>query len=171
MSKLLRSKVAGKNSAGHKSLSIDYDHEIEKNFWQYVKRQIKKASEVLPTFSKESCFRHFKTLFHKTRSVCTFEIPIWMPSYDKPKKAFNIQAPTYKEKNNIIYKMKTASAPCPLDQISVVTLKRCPYLRIYLLEIIKTAWSNKVTPEEWKKAITILIHKRVPLTIPKISGP
>ena len=83
-----------------------------------------------------------------------------MPSYDEPKKVFNIQAPTYKEINNIIYKMKTASAPCPLDQISIITLKRCPYLRTYLLEIIKTAWSNKVTPEEWKKAITILIHKK-----------
>ena len=110
VSKLLRSKITGDHSAGHESLSIDHDHEIEKNFWQYVKRQIKRASEMLPTFSKETCFTYFKTLFQKTRSVCTFEKPNWMPSYDEPKKVFNIQAPTYKEINNIIYKMKTASA-------------------------------------------------------------
>ena len=62
--------------------------------------------------------------------------------------------------NKIIYRMKTSGAPCPLDQISIITLKRCPYLRTYLLEVIKAAWSAKTTPDEWKSAITILKHKK-----------
>ena len=55
--------------------------------------------------------------------------------------------------------MKSGS-PCPLDQISVICLKRCPYLRTYLTEIIHVAWSSGIVPSECKKACTILIHKK-----------
>ncbi|CAB4041462.1 Hypothetical predicted protein [Paramuricea clavata] len=56
--------------------------------------------------------------------------------------------------------MKPSGSPCPLDQISVICLKRCPYLRTYLTEIIHAAWSSGIVPSEWKKACTILIHKK-----------
>ena len=56
--------------------------------------------------------------------------------------------------------MKTSGAPWPLHLISIITLKRCPYLRTYLLEVIEAAWSTKTTLDEWKSAITILKHKR-----------
>ena len=56
--------------------------------------------------------------------------------------------------------MKPSGSPCPLDQISVISLKRCPYLRTYLTEIIQTSWSSGAVPSEWKKACTILIHKK-----------
>ena len=56
--------------------------------------------------------------------------------------------------------MKPSGSPCPLDQISVKCLKRCPYLRTYLTEIIQAAWSSGCVPSEWKKACTILIHKK-----------
>ncbi|CAB3977163.1 Hypothetical predicted protein [Paramuricea clavata] len=55
--------------------------------------------------------------------------------------------------------MKLSSSLCPLDQISVICLKCCPYLR-YLTEIIQAAWSSGSVPSEWKKACTILIHKK-----------
>ena len=59
--------------------------------------------------------------------------------------------------------MNTSSAACPLDQISIITLKRCPYLFTYLLEIIRIAWESKQSPAaDWKRAITILIHKKGP---------
>ena len=94
-----------------------------------------------------------------------------MPSYDNPKQDFNRNAPTYAELNRIIWKMKTASAACPLDQISIITLKRYPYLRTYLLEIIKTAWESKQSPADWKRAITILIHKKGPNDDPQNFKP
>ena len=56
--------------------------------------------------------------------------------------------------------MKPSGSPCPLDQISVICLKRFPYLRTYLTEIIHVAWSSGIVPSEWKKACTILIHKK-----------
>ena len=55
--------------------------------------------------------------------------------------------------------MNPPGSPCPLDQISIVCFKRCPYLRFYLTEIINTAWSAGVVSSEWKRACTILIHK------------
>ena len=55
--------------------------------------------------------------------------------------------------------MKPSGSPCPFDQISIISFKRCPYLRSYLTEIIHAAWSYGVVPSEWKKACTILIHK------------
>ena len=56
--------------------------------------------------------------------------------------------------------MKPSGSPCPLDQISIICFKRCPYLRSYLTEIIQAAWSCGVVPSEWKKACTILIYKK-----------
>ena len=56
--------------------------------------------------------------------------------------------------------MKPSGSPCPLDQISVICFKHCPYLCSYLTEIIHAAWSSGVVPSEWKKACTILIHKK-----------
>ena len=94
-----------------------------------------------------------------------------MPSYDNPKIDFNRNAPTYAEVNKIIGRVKTASAACPLDQISIITLKRCPYLRTYLLEIIRTAWESKQSPVGWKRAITVLIYKKGPHDDPQNFRP
>ena len=55
--------------------------------------------------------------------------------------------------------MKPSGSPCPLDEISIICFKRCPYLRSYLTQIIHAAWSSSVVPSEWKRACTILIHK------------
>ena len=107
----------------------------------------------------------------KTRSLCTFQKPNRMPSYDSPKTKFELNARSFKEINNIIYNLKTANTYCPLDQISIITLTCSPYLKTNFLEIIKSAWPNKVTPEEWKKAITILIHKKEPTEDPQNFRP
>ena len=56
--------------------------------------------------------------------------------------------------------MKASGSPCPLDQLSIICFKRCPFLRTYLSEIIRTAWSTGTVPSEWKRACTILIHKK-----------
>ena len=56
--------------------------------------------------------------------------------------------------------MKPSASRSPLDQLSVICFKRCPYLRSYLTEIIHAAQSSGVVPSEWKKACTILINKK-----------
>jgi hypothetical protein len=71
-----------------------------------------------------------------------------------------LDPPTYQEITNVTRQMKLSGSPCPLDQISIICFKRRPYLRSYLTEIIHVAWSRGVVPSEWKKACTILIHKK-----------
>ena len=61
---------------------------------------------------------------------------------------------------NVIGKMKASGSPCPLDQISVIAFKRCSYLRTYMTNIIQSLWSSGEVPSEWKKAYTILVHKK-----------
>ena len=56
--------------------------------------------------------------------------------------------------------MKSNGSPCPLDQIPVIAFKRSVYLRSYLTKVIQVAWCNRTIPEAWKRAVTILIHKK-----------
>ena len=56
--------------------------------------------------------------------------------------------------------MKASGCPCPLDQISIIFFQRCPFLRSYLTDRIQAVWSSGSIPSEWKKACTILIHKK-----------
>ena len=56
--------------------------------------------------------------------------------------------------------MKSSGPPCPLDKISIICSKRCPYLRSFLTDIISLIWKPGQIPAEWKKACTILLHKK-----------
>ena len=56
--------------------------------------------------------------------------------------------------------MTASTSPCPLDKISIIGFKRCLYLRSFLTEIIRVIWLSGIVPPEWKKAATILIHKK-----------
>ena len=82
-----------------------------------------------------------------------------MPQYGNPKKSFNRQPPSYRDISKIISKMKAGAAACPLDQVSVLTLKKCPYLRTYLTCLMPKLWKGQNIPSVWKKAVTILIFK------------
>ena len=138
---------------------IDHNELINKNFWGYVKNIFTKKSDSLPTFDLAQCTAYFTRTFSAVIPNKIFNIPSWIPKFSSPTTPFNLDPPTYNEITNIIRKMKLSGSPCPLDQISVICLKRCPYLRTYLTEIIQAACSSGSVPSEWKKACTILIHK------------
>ena len=57
-------------------------------------------------------------------------------------------------------KMKSSVSPCPLNELSIICLKRCPYLRSYVTNIIDEIWKSQAVLTIWKKACTILIHKK-----------
>ena len=42
----------------------------------------------------------------------------------------------------------------------IICYKRCPYLSSHLTAIIAEIWKKNVIPPTWKKAITILVHKK-----------
>ena len=77
-----------------------------------------------------------------------------------PIQSFNTSALSYQEISNIIRKMKPGSSACPFDQISIIILKRCPFLRTVLHRIIVHCWERKVVPTVWKHGFTILIYKK-----------
>ena len=56
--------------------------------------------------------------------------------------------------------MKSSGCPCLLDQISILVFKHCPHLRSYLTAVLEQVWESGKIPEVWKKATTILIHKK-----------
>ena len=126
---------------------------------------------VLPTFTMTECFTHFKNVLAKVNPNKLFKIPDWIPMLPDPINEFDLTPPTYQQITNIIRKMKTSGPPCPLDQISIICFKRCPYLRSYLTELIQAVWLSGNIPEEWKKACTILIHKKDNSDSPSNSRP
>ena len=83
-----------------------------------------------------------------------------MRKLDMPSIGFHLQAPTYKEITKIIFKMKSSASPCPLDRVSIIVLKKCPYLRTYLWRIISAAWTGGDFPTVWKRGIAVLAYKK-----------
>ena len=90
----------------------------------------------------------------------TYELPSWMKKLENPTAECNVSAPSYKEITNIIKRLRSAASPCPYDQINIIMLKRCPFLRTVLHRIISTCWATQNVPKSWKKGFTILIHKK-----------
>ena len=95
----------------------------------------------------------FQKVFHCPRKA-NFSLPAWIPILPEAKTEFDLEPPTYQEVSRIIWRMKSSKSPCPIDQISVIMLKRCPFLRTYLSDIINHVWSSKKIPT------TILIHRK-----------
>ena len=157
---LNKSNTDPHNTNEHESAELDHDSSINKNFWGYVKRFFKTNTSLLPSFNLVQCTSYFSKTFSVINPNKIFNIPSWIPKFASPQTPFNLDPPTYQEITNVIRKMKPSGSPCPLDQISIICFKRCPYLRSYLTEIIHVAWSCGVVPSEWKKACTILIHKK-----------
>ena len=163
VAKLLRSKLKENKPDGaytQKTYCIDHDLEIKKNFWGYVKSYIEKPRRILPTFTKAVCTEYFKKVFRCVNPSKVFTIPSWIPRFHTPSHEFDMKAPTYAEITKSIKRMKSRASPCPLDQVSIICFKHCPYLRTYLTEICEKIWVTGQIPSPWKRAITILIYKK-----------
>jgi len=160
VSRLLRDKLRNGNKSNNDQSLQDHDHYINKNFWGYVKNIFNKRISELPTFDVSVCKAYFSKVLSSINPNKLFVIPTWIPCLPTPDIPFNLDPPTYEQITKVIRKMKTSGSPCPLDQISVISFKRCPILRTYLTEIIRQVWVSGSVPTEWKKACTILIHKK-----------
>ena len=67
--------------------------------------------------------------------------------------------------------MKASGCPCPLDQLSIICFKRCPYLRSYILSVCNEVIVTNNIPEAWKRAVTILIYKKGDESLPENFRP
>ena len=166
--KLLRNKIDNKNN---KIFISDHDAEIRKHLCGYTKAQFDNDENLKPSFNRLTCYNYFKKVFKATSSRRIFTIPSWLTKFNQPTHAFDYTPPTYEQITNIIRKMKSNGSPCPLDQIPVIAFKKSVYLRSYLTKVIQVAWCNRTIPEAWKRAVTILIHKKDLLPIQQTSVP
>ena len=163
VSKLLRSKITEAKSQGQfvqKVYSIDHDNEIKKNFWGYVKFYMEKPKRIIPNFDKKTCFDYFVKSFKCISPLKQFQIPSWIPKFREPLSRFDLNPPSYAEICKVIKRMKSKGSPCPLDQISIICFKKCPYLRTYITAICAKVWETNHIPTSWKRAVSILIYKK-----------
>ena len=143
----------------------------KKNFWGYVKNILNRNDSTLPSFSVKQCLDYFTKTLAVVHPNKLFHIPRWIPKLSDPIVQFDLEPPTYHQVTNIIRKMKASGSPCPLDQVSIICFKRCPFLRSYLTDLIHAVWSSGSIPSEWKKACTILIHKKGDTSVPSNFRP
>ena len=151
--------------------SFNHDKYIERNFWGYVKNVLNKEDTVFPSFSMTECAVYFTKTLAAVHPGKLFHIPSWIPRLSDPQVEFDLDPPSYQQVTAVISKMKASGSPFPLDQISVICFKRCPYLRTYLTELIRAVWLSGSIPSEWKRACTILIHKKGNTSIPSNFRP
>ena len=89
-----------------------------------------------------------------------FALPSWLKPLHQPDTIFDKALSTYSEISKVIRKMKTGASPCPLDQISIIALKKCPILRTYLHKLLCQCWVKRKITTAWKQSVTILAHKK-----------
>ena len=171
VSHILRKKLRPDNSKSYSSTSsqnnshsnsepLNHDKYIGKNFWGYVKNVMNTKETVLPSFNMTQCLSYFTKTLAAIYPTKLFTIPSWIPALSDPEVQFDLDPPSYQQITNIIRRMKASGSPCPLDQLSIICFKRCPFLRSYLTDLIRAVWLSGTIPTEWKKACTILIHKK-----------
>ena len=120
-----------------------------------------KASSCSNFWSKQMLRILFNSVFKAVNPFKVFRIPSWIPTYSAaPSTPFDLTPPSFKQITKVVRKMKASGSPCPLDQISIICFKRCPYLRSFITEAIAKVWVKGCIPNEWKIAVTILIHKK-----------
>ena len=157
VSHLLRSRL---NTSRPKTSEGYDDEKIKMNFWGYVKTICKKSDTSLPSFDGLMCTNFFAKLFSPVNATKKFEILDWIPTLPIPNSPFDLSPPSYKQITKVVRRIKTSGSPCPLDQLSIIPFKWCPYLRSYLTEVFRNIWQSGEIPNEWKKACTVLIHKK-----------
>ena len=156
----LRSNSNNVNGSSSNESFFNHDQYLGRNFWGYVKNIINNVDTILPSFNMTDCLSYFSKTLVKVNPNKLFVIPSWIPKLSDPVFKFDLDPPTYQQITNIIRKMKSSGSPCPLDQLSIICFKRCPYLRSYLADLIHETWRSGTVPTEWKRACTILIHKK-----------
>ena len=111
-------------------------------------------------FTEQHCENYFKNNLSKKNRQKRFTYPSWMKTFKDPTINFNLEPPTYAKITKIIFKMKPSTSPCPFDQVSVISFKKCPILRSHLTKIIQLTWKVWTFPKAWKSDVTVLAYKK-----------
>ena len=118
------------------------------NFWGYVKNIFKRSATSLPSFDGLTCTNFFAKFFSPVNASKKFEIPDWIPTLPLQNSPFDLSPPSYKQISKVVRRIKASGSPCPLDQLSIIPFKRCPYLRSYLTEVFRIIWQSGEIPDD-----------------------
>src|SRR6267154_5374036 len=131
-------------------------------FWPACRKLFADVVGASPTFSILECGEYFSRVLAKPDSLrsCLFLILHWFVPLPAPATPFDQSPPSYAEIAAIIKKARASSSACPLDQISVIALKKCPILRTILHNIISNCWQSQYTSKAWRVGVTVLIYKK-----------
>ena len=151
-SQLLRSRIDQK-------LVSNFDDQIKRNFWRYVKQSFNHKVALLPTFNASVCTEFFGKFCAITNPLASLTIPSWIPSLSQSCIRYDLSPPTYQQITKVLCRIKACGLPCPLYRISIIPYKRCAYLRSFITEIIRAVLLSGEIPQEWKSVFTILIQK------------
>jgi len=107
-----------------------------------------------------TCSTYFCRVLSVFRAHSFRVIPHWIAPLPPPSIDFDDSPPTYKEVATAVNRCRRSSSACPLDQISIIILQKCAFLRSLLHAIIMECWKQRHIPSCWKRSATILIYKK-----------
>ena len=133
VAKPIRSRI-NKNPINIAVTTDNYD-KISKIFWGYAKIVFRYSTSILASFKAGQSTTYFTNVLKCIIQMKVFTILSWVPKLKEPNIPFNLSLPSHQKITRIIKRMKSSGSPCPLDQISIICFKRCPYLRSFMLNI------------------------------------
>ena len=86
-----------------------------------------------PSFAVSTCTRFYCNFFTPINPTKSVKIPEWTPSLGQASISYDLSPPSYQQITEVIQRIKVAGSLCPLDKISIIPFKRCPYLRSLIL--------------------------------------
>ena len=141
-----------------------------KHFWRFTSDLLDNdpCKDISPSFNRETAISFFSDIYdsHST----TFHKPSWMPTPKPPTYNFPNDPISDEELHKVIRRISATSAPSPFDQIPYSVFKKCPSIRVALLEIFNSCLSTKSIPSQWKHASVKLIPKQSALSEPSYLG-
>ena len=161
VSKLIRYKLKPKAVQSVDPNSKVLAHQLKSKFWKTCKNIFDFAEKILPAFNTSSCFEYFNKILNRVLRLRKFVMPDWIPSLPTPTHPCLTTPPTYAEVTRAINKSKSKASPCPLDQISVIVLKRCPILRTILHKLITECWNLGSIPTRPSRVKTHYLQNRL----------
>ena len=144
--RLLRSMI-NKSEA----ISITFsnvDDQIQWKFWGFIKRSFKYKNELPPTFNTSTCTEFFSKFYSTINPLVSFTIPNLIPSLSQSSFPYDLSPPIYQQITKVIPRIKASGSLCPLNKISIIPYKRCPYLRSFIIEVTRVLWISGYVPME-----------------------
>ncbi|ESO07864.1 hypothetical protein HELRODRAFT_169559 [Helobdella robusta] len=134
LSRQIRAKISS-SKASKIGKILDITSQLKNKFWPTCEKLLKPTCSLLPMFNVEKCKEFFHNILNDPcrNKYC---LPNWIQTLPNPSIACNINPPTYNEIFSIIRKCKSRASPCPLDQMSIIILKKCPILRTILHQLL-----------------------------------